>query len=85
MRLCYLQGVDELATLHANVQLSPFGEFGQQFFGLFHGEGGFAERLLEGNLTVTLYDFEQLPLGRLLYALPTITTNSMTTQLPSFP
>jgi hypothetical protein len=40
---------------------------------------------LGGNLTVMLYDFEQLSLGRLLYALLTIITNSMTTQLPSFP
>jgi hypothetical protein len=63
MRLCHLQGVDESAALHTNVQLSPFGEFGQQLFGLFHGEG-VCRAALGSNLTVTHYDFEQLPLGR---------------------
>lgn len=40
IRLRHLQGEDESAALHTKVQLSPFGEFGQQLFGLFYGEGG---------------------------------------------
>ena len=72
MQVCYLKGVNELAALNPNVQMASLGEVGQQLFGFFHGEGSLKGRPCGCCLAVGLNDLKQLPLGRLVVALPTI-------------
>jgi len=62
----YLERVNEFATFDPNVKVASLGKVGQQPFSFVHCERRLQGGFCGGDLAVSLYDFEQLPLAVLL-------------------